>query len=240
MQLVVDAARIVLMATALVCLLLSVLYASDAVRALIAHTRLRRGDYAGAVGIYQKLLSHAWQPYAKRRAIAYNAALCLHRSGNLAGCRELLEELVTDELDPELDALANALLGQTLVLLGKDLDRAEAAFAKAGTALDFSHFGLTRAILNLLAGDRESARRDFEAYLAAGTPEAVVGLGTLALVERDFERTMRGYLLGVYYLLSGDLLLARPSLELAASAAIPSVYRESARSLLARPQLTPA
>src|SRR5690606_22878225 len=73
MQLVVDAARIVLMATALVCLLLSVLYASDAVRALIAHTRLRRGDYAGAVGIYQKLLSHAWQPYAKRRAIAYNA-----------------------------------------------------------------------------------------------------------------------------------------------------------------------
>jgi tetratricopeptide (TPR) repeat protein len=234
MQIVVEVARFVLLTTAVVCLALSMLYLTDAVRAMIAHTRLRAGDYDGAISIYRKLLNHAWQPYTKRRAIAYNAAVCLHRSGDLEGSRQLLERLITDDLDPTLDSLAHALLAQTLVLLGRDFDRAEAALAKAGATLAFSHFGLTRAILNLLAGDRESARRDFEAFQAAGSPDAVVGLGTMALVERDFETTMRSYFLGLYYLLSGDRGAARSSLECAARAAVPSVYRESARTLLAR------
>lgn len=234
MQIVVEVARFVLLTTAVVCLVLSMLYLIDAVRAMVAHTRLRSGNYGGALAVYRSLLKHAWQPYAKRRAIAYNAAVCLHRSGDLEGSRLLLERLIADDLDPTLDSLAHALLGQTLVLLGRDLDRAEAALAKAGATLDFSHFGLTRAILNLLAGDRESARRDFEAFQASGSPDAVVGLRTMALVERDFEATMRSYLLGLYYLLSGDRGSARPSLERAARAAVPSVYRESARTLLAR------
>jgi tetratricopeptide (TPR) repeat protein len=234
MEGLVVAARIVLLVTALFCLVLSGLYVSDAVRAIVAQRRLSRGDYSGALRIYQRLLAHPWQPYTRRRAIAYNAAVCLHRYGDLEACRHLLERLLREQLDPTLDALGHALLGQTLVLLGGDLDRAEASLAKAGAMLEFSHFGLTRAILNLLEGDMESARRDFEAYRSAGATDPLVGRGTLALVERDFELTMNSYLLGVYHLLTGDPSTAHECLARAAAAAVPSFYRNSARLLLAR------
>jgi hypothetical protein len=233
MEALVVAARVVLLFTALFCLVLSGLYVSDAVRAIVAQYRLSRGNYRGALRIYERLLKHPWQPYTRRRAIAYNAAVCMHRHGDLESCRHLLERLLREQLDPTLDALGHALLGQTLVLLGGDLDRAEASLAKAGALLEFSHFGLTRAILNLLEGDMESARRDFEAFRSAGATDAIIGRGTLALVERDFEATMKSYLCGVYYLLSGDRAAARESLEQAAKADVPSFYRDNARMLLA-------
>jgi tetratricopeptide (TPR) repeat protein len=233
METLVVAARVVLLVTALFCLLLSGLYVSDAVRAIVAQYRLSRGDYGGALRIYERLLKHPWQPYTRRRAIAYNAAVCLHRHGDLESCRHLLERLLREQLDPTLDALGHALLGQTLILLGSDLDRAESSLAKAGAMLDISHFGLARAILNLLEGDAESARRDFEAFRSAGATDPIVGRGTLALVERDFEATMKSYLCGIYHLLSGDRQAARESLELAARASVPSFYRDSARMLLA-------
>jgi tetratricopeptide (TPR) repeat protein len=231
-ELVVGLARIVLWITAAFCLTLSLLFLVDAIRAIVAQLRLTRGDYAGALAIYERLLHHAWQPYARRRAIAYNAAVALHRSGNLEAAALLLERLVTEERDPLLDALCHALLGQTLVLMGRDLDRAEASLARAGARLDFSHFGLTRAVLNLLVGDRESARRDLETVLERGEPEPVLGFRTLALVEREFEETMRSYLLALYHLLNEDPESAHPLLATAAAARVPSTYRDRARALL--------
>lgn len=233
MEVLVHVARAVLLTTAACCLALSALHVGDAVRAIIAQRRLRRGDYAGALSIYERLLRRPWQTYSRRRMIAYNAAVCLHRDGNLRDCRRLLEHLIAQDLDPTLDSLSHALLGQTLVLLGTDLDRAEASLARAGVRLDFSHFGLTRAILNLMLGDPESARRDFECFQTAGSAETLVGLQTVALVEREFEATMRDCLLGIYHLLCGDRAAALPRLEAAASARVKSLYREHARRLLA-------
>lgn len=131
-------------------------------------------------------------------------------------------------------ARADAALAGAYALLYLDLSRSTdaARWAKVALALDGRCLdALTaEATLSLARGDREHARQVFESALAVApeTGRAWIGLGSIALLERDFpralERLNRGvelmsghvgswHVLAWAYLLAGDLTNAERAFE---------------------------
>jgi hypothetical protein len=194
---------------------------------------LSRGRYTQAREVAEGL-ERSWSRVfpSTRRSARYAIACALHLEGNLEGSLAALGPLHEEPLrDAERYAVAS-LDASSLVLLGREPERAESLLASAGRIRQPSEDLLLGALIQLALGRRERAAALFE---KAGATRAPPGRDArIALIdEQPHQRVIFHALRGMYLAKTDGLGAAKPDLEIAAKSALQNVYVERARELLA-------
>jgi tetratricopeptide (TPR) repeat protein len=209
------------------------LFARDLRRFWLTFRFTQRGRYAEARAIHERI-GRSWLAVAPstRYATTYGIALTLHLEGDFDRALDVLRALPRDRLDKNLTYAVSSLEASTLVLLERDLARAETLLEGIATIHRPPEDLLFLAHAKHGLGDASGA----ESLLAeVGTTRGASAgkLGRTILVEPKATHE------GIFHAVRGLLLVklgrsdeALKAFELAAAVPLQNWYTERARALL--------
>jgi hypothetical protein len=201
--------------------LVAALTARTTWRALAPARLLARGRYAEAREAAQRLERSPMRLVPSiRRSARWALGCALHLEGDLEGSLEALAALHGEKLGPPLRYALCSLDAASLVLLGRDADRAKSLLAEAARTRRPPEDILLGAFVERALGHPEEAA---SLFALAGASRRAEGSHEIAIFHA---------LRGLYLRNGEDPSAAVPDLEIAAESSLANVYTMRARAAL--------
>lgn len=210
------------------------LLARDIWRLIRPQRRLFQGRYRDAFAAADALRKSWLRVFPNvGRTSRYTMALALHLDGALDDALDILTTLGAERLDDNLRYAVRSLEAGTLVLLGRDPERARAAIDEARRIRETREDVLIAALASFEVGTSEDAQALFARAETMVEP-ARTKLGmTMLLSVPTLKRTIEATLRALYLHRAGRAAEARRDLEIALASPHANVYVGRARELLA-------
>ena len=197
---------------------------------------LRTGRYCDAADLFLRLAGNAQSRFAQ--ACRFNAAVALHRKGDLSEALEVLAKIDASKQTPTIRPHYFALFARTFVMQGRDFASADKHHeqALAELAPEMADIHLYQCYQACVKGDLASATAFREKYqaLAKVRDTARNEKGKHVRMDWQYADLIDAYLLGFYFWKTGDLAQARAHLEKASQFPYPDLYSTRAKELLAQ------
>lgn len=226
-----DLTQIAEIASAGALLLLWAFVVRDVWRAWQPARLLLAGRYADA-RIAAERLGRSWMRFfpSLRQSARYAIGCALHLEGDLEASIAALSPLHAERLRDDMRYAVYSIEAASLVLLDRDLARADDLLDRAARIHRAPEDILLAAHAKHGLGEPEAAARLFA---AVGERRSGAGIGAVPRSDRDRQQSAIFHTLrGLYLLKVGRAAEAQRDLELAAKSPLTSVYSERARAML--------
>lgn len=168
-----------------------------------------------------------------RNQIFFNIANCYHRKGEFDKSNEYLEQINEGEVDKNIRDVYYGLYAQNLLLLEKDFELVE-NYLKKSSLINKVPEGLPmQSYLELLKEKYQESTDLLQQYFEKKkTKNFIFEFKTILLIDKEFADIQNNFFVGLIYLRTGKLELAKKHLLEASACKYDNYYSKKASELL--------